>query len=170
VIDRISRRALVLAAAFALLAFPVLRAGDDWERRVSIHADTLIRGVSVPAFRGLDGKTQPAGLYDLNLSKGTQGILIGLLRNGKKVGEFPGKFVPPASRAGMADGSVKPGAKVSDDWEARARLNGIHFDGSSKVGFEYGGIGRISCSNNLHPGGNEGSISFLLPAVQLQGK
>jgi hypothetical protein len=172
-------RALAFAGAIALLASPSLRAMDDWEKRINIHPDTLIRGVSVPsAFKGLDGKTQPSGLYDLKLQKGTQGILIGLLRNGKTVGEFPGKFVPGAAdppggatqghdisvrKAGMGDGSVKPG---------QAQMQDFHFDVSSRVSFgDGGGAGKISCSNNLHPGGaNLGSISFLLPAVQVQGK
>lgn len=182
------KKTMLALAAFALLASPALRAMDDWERRVNIHPDTLIRGVSVPsAFKGLDGKAQPAGMYDVKLQKGTQGILIGLLRNGKTVGEFPGKFVPgaaeppePERKAGgdppggstkghdisirkMGDGSVKPGATQMQDF---------HFDASSKVAFGGGGgAGKISCSNNLHPGGaNLGSISFLLPAVQVQGK
>jgi hypothetical protein len=135
---------------------------DDWERQVKISPDTLIRGVSIPsAFKGLNGKSQPAGLYDVKLHKGTQGILIGLLRNGKTVGEFPGKFVPGAAR--MGDGSVKPG---------QTQMQDFHFDVSSAVSFgEGGGAGKISCSNNLHPGGaNLGSIQFLLPAVQAQGK
>ncbi len=75
----------------------------------------------------------------------------------------------------MADGSVKPGgATKMDDWEARARagMQDIHFDTSSKLSFgSGGGEGKISCSNNLHPGGaNQGSISFLLPAVQAPRK
>jgi hypothetical protein len=117
----------------------------------------LLPAVLPVAFRGLDGKTLPPGPCDLELSQqpGSDAILIGLLRAGKRVGETSGKFVP--------GGSTK-----MDDWEARARQNPneIHFDGSSKVGFEYGGKGRISCSNNLYPGGNAGSIEFLLPAVQ----
>jgi hypothetical protein len=156
VVYRISGRALVLAAAFAL-ASPALRAGDDWERRVNIHADTLIRGVSVPSeFKGLDGRTQPAGLYDFDIEQRGQGILIGLLRNGKRVGEFPGRFVPGEMHP---PDPTKPG---------QTRLHDIHFDASSKVGFEYGGIkGKVSCSNSLHPGGaNLGSIEFQLPAVQ----
>ena len=192
------KKPMLALAAFALLAFPMLRAMDDWERQVKIAPETLIRGVSIPsAFKGLDGKTQPAGLYDVKLRKGTQGILIGLLRNGRTVGEVPGKFVPGAqnnapaapltsqgkdfnSNAGAGapggatqahdisirrtgDGSVKPGA---------AQMQDFHFDVSSRVSFGGGGgAGKISCSNNLHPGGaNLGSISFLLPAVQVQGK
>ncbi len=172
---------LVLAAALALLAAPALRAMDDWERQVKIAPDTLIRGVSVPsAFRGLDGKTHPAGLYDLSIRKGTQGILIGLLRSGKTVGEFAGKFVPGAvnppdpDKSRMGDGSVKQGgATQGHDISVRKAggMQDIHFDASSRVGFEYGGMAKISCSNNLHPGGaNLGSISFLLPAVNVQGK
>ena len=171
------KKTMLALAAFALLASPAVRAMDDWERQVKISPDTLIRGVSIPsAFKGLDGKSQPAGLYDVKLHKGTQGILIGLLRNGKTVGEFPGKFVPGAadppggstqghdiSVRKMGDGSVKPG---------QSQMQDFHFDASSKVAFgDGGGAGKISLSNNLHPGGaNLGSISFLLPAVQVQGK
>jgi hypothetical protein len=76
------------------------------------------------------------------------------------VGEFPGKFVPGAMQP---PDPTKPGP---------ARLQDFHFDASSRVGFEYGGIrGTISCSNNLHPGGaNFGWISFQLPAGQASGK
>jgi hypothetical protein len=156
---------LGLTAALALLASPALRA-DDWEARVKISPDTLIRGVSIPsAFKGLDGTSQPAGLYDLKLHKGTQGILIGLLRNGKTVGEFPGKFVP-----GAAD---PPGGSQGHDISVRKAggTQDIHFDSSSTVYGGGGGSGKISCSNNLHPGGaNLGSIQFQLPAVQAPGK
>jgi hypothetical protein len=153
--------AFALAGALALLASPALRAMDDWERRVNIHPDTLIRGVSIPtAFKGLDGKSQPAGLYDFDIEQRGQGILIGLLRNGKRVAEVPGKFVPGEMHP---PDPTKPG---------QTQLQSFHFDASSKVGFEYGGLkGKVSCSNNLHPGGaNLGSISFLLPAMQVQGK
>ena len=173
---------LVLAAALAFLAAPALRAMDDWERHVKVAPDTLIRGVTIPAaFRGLDGKAQPAGVYDLKLHQGTQGILIGLLRNGKSVGEFPGKFAAgvdptnPNLKNDPGDGSIKQGgATQGHDISIRKTggLHDIHFDVSSRVGFEYGGLrGRISPSNNLHPGGaNLGSISFLLPAVNVQRK
>lgn len=163
------KKTMLALAALSLLASPALRAMDDWERQVKISPDALIRGVSIPsAFRGLDGKTQPAGLYDLRLNKGTQGILIGLLRNGKTVAEFPGKFVPAA----MGDGSVKPGEAQGHDISVRKAggAQDIHFDASSKVAMAHGsggGEGKISCSNSLHPGGaNLGFISFRLPAVQ----
>ena len=163
--NRRPRLSALALAALSLLAAPALRGMDDWERQVKISPDTLIRGVSIPsAFRGLNGKLQPAGLYDLKLNKGTQGILIGLLRNGKTVAEFPGKFAPakvdpsdPNLKAGMGDGSVKP-----------AGTQDIHFDSSSKVAYgSGGGEGKISVSNNLHPGGtNLGTISFQLPPAR----
>jgi hypothetical protein len=155
---------------------------DDWERQVKISPDTLIRGVSIPsAFKGLDGKSHPAGLYDLKLRQGTQGILIALLKSGKTVGEFPGKFVPGAMLTSQGKevnsntwAGAPGGATQAHDISIRKAggTQDIHFDASSRVGFEHGGIGgTISCSNNLHPGGaNLGSISFLLPAVQAQGK
>ncbi len=182
-------RALAFAAALALPAAPALHA-DDWEARAIVNPDTLIRGVPVPsAFRGLDGKTQPPGLYDFRLRKGTQGILIALLKNGKSVAEFPGKFVPgrPDPDSKNAIGAVDPpepdrkaggdppgGATKGHDISIRKAggAQDIHFDASSRVSFGgAGGMGKISCSNNLHPGGaNLGSISFLLPAVNVQGK
>ncbi len=117
----------------------------------------LLPALIPAAFRGLGGNTLPPGPCDVELRQqpGSEAILIGLLRGGKRVGEASGRFVPG-------------GATKMDDWEARARQNPneIHFDGSSKVGFEVGGLGRISCSNNLYRGGNPGSIEFLLPAVQ----
>jgi hypothetical protein len=123
-----------------------------------LDAPVLLLPAVIPvAFRGLDGKMLPPGPCDLELRQqpGSDAILIGLLRGGKRVGEASGRFVPG-------------GATKMDDWEARARQspNQIHFDGSSKVGFEYGGVFRISCSNNLYRGANAGSIEFLLPAVQ----
>jgi len=179
---RILSSALALAGALVLLASPTLRAMDDWERQIKIAPDTLIRGVSIPSpFKGLDGKTQPAGLYDVKLHKGTQGILIGLLRNGKTVGEVPGKFVagePLASQGKDVNSNTwagtPGGATQAHDISVRKAggMQDIHFDASSKVAFgEGGGAGKISCSNNLHPGGaNLGWISFLLPAVQVPGK
>jgi hypothetical protein len=169
--------ALALAAALTLFASPALRAGDDWERRANIHPDTLIRGVSIPsAFKGLDGKTQPPGVYDMDVRQGTQGILIALLKNGRKVAEFTGKFVPgkvdpsdPNMKVGMGDGSVRPSGGSTQGHDISVRKAGgmhdIHFDVASRVGFEYGGKGKISCSLNFHPGGaNLGSIEFQLPA------
>ena len=48
----------------------------------------------------------------------------------------------------------------------------IHFDSSSKVSYgSGGGEGKISLSNNLHPGGaNLGFIWFELPAGRRSGK
>ena len=142
-------------AALALAAAPALF-GEGF--RPIFHPPTITFS-AVPietAFRGTDGKTNPAGKYDFRMQQGTQGILIGLLRNGKTIAEFPGKFVPGANEPPDPD---------------KSRGHDIHFDASSKVGFEYGGKGRVFASSKLHPGGaNLGSISFLLPAVQVQGK
>lgn len=176
---------LALAAAIAVLVSPAARAMDDWERQLKIAPDTLVRGVSIPfAFKGEGGKTHPAGLYDLKLNKGTQGILIGLLKNGKTVGNFPGKFVPgaadpPGENRGAAtgDGSLKQGGATQGHDISIRKAGGaqdIHFDASSRVAFGHGtggGEGKISCSNNLHPGGaNLGFIWFELPAGQASGK
>lgn len=107
----------------------------------------LLPPVQVPsAFKGVDGKTMPAGLYAFELRQGTQGILIGLLRNGQKVAEVPGKFV---------------------GGQATVRMQDFHFDVSSKVSFGGGGgAGKVSCSNNLHPGAILPYIEFTLPAAQ----
>lgn len=171
---------LALAAAFALLASPALRA-DDWEARVKIRPDTLIRGVSVPsAFKGLDGKSHPAGLYDLKLRKGgTQGILIGLLKNGKTAGEFPGRFVPGATNPPAPDRKTgqpppEPDKVRMGDGSVRFLKNSVaqefHFDSSSKVSMAHGGgggEGKVFCTNNLQPGAILPYIEFLLlPAVQ----
>ena len=149
----------ILALGFVALAFlasPALCV-DDWQ----ILPETLIRGVSVSAaFKGLDGKLQPAGNYDLKLHKGKQGILIGLLRNGKTVAEFPGKFVPGASEPPNSDrkGGMRPRV--------------LNFDDSSKVSTGGGGgAGKILVSSTLHPGGaNLGWIEFQLPQGQASGK
>ena len=152
--------ALVIAAAPALF-------GEGF--RPIFHPPTITFS-AVPietAFRGTDGKTNPAGVYDIKVQQGTQGILIGLLHNGKVVGEFPGKFVPGATNPPDPDRKVGVDPPEPD----KSRGHEIHFDASSKVGFEYGGKGRVFASSKLHPGGaNLGSISFLLPAVQVQGK
>ena len=159
---------LSLAAA-AVLASPALVAMDEEAGRPVVLAGTLIRGVTIPsAFKGLDGKTQPAGLYDMNVQQGAQGILIGLFRNGKRVAEVQGRFFSGVVSRFSAGGQAAqpPGAS------SQGNHLQVHFDASSKVSFPGGGgTGKISCSNNLHPGGaNPGSISFLLPAVQVPGK
>ena len=146
-------------AALALTAAPALRADDGF--RPIFHPPTFqIHDVQVKtSFKGLDGKTQPAGLYDFGIEQRGQAILIGLLRNGKRVGEATGKFVP-----GAAD---PPGGSQGHDISVRKAggMQDIHFDASSKVAFgDGGGAGKISCSNNLHPGGaNLGWIQFQLP-------
>lgn len=146
--------ALALAGALAFATAPVLRADDGF--RPIFHPPTLsFRNVRIEsAFKGLDGKTFPAGAYDMDVRQGTQGILIGLLRNGKKLAEFTGKFVPGAMNP------PEPERKAGG-------LRSLHFDTSSKVSFGGGGgAGKISCSNNLHPGGASlGWIEFKLPAM-----
>ena len=174
---------LALAAALAFAAAPALRADDGF--RPIFHPPTLtLRNVRIEsAFKGLDGKTQPAGAYDMDVRQGTQGILIALLKNGRKLAEFPGKFVPgkvdpsdPNSKAGLGDGSVRfsGGSTQGHDISVRKAggMHDIHFDASSKMSHgSGGGEGKISCSNNLHPGGaNLGWIEFKLPAVQSQAK
>ncbi len=155
--------------ALALLSAPRLHAMDEVAILPVVGADTLIRGVSIPsAFRGLDGKPQPPGIYEMSLKQGTQGILIEVLRNGTGVAEVQGRFFSGmVSRfsAGGRDARPAGGSTQGDVLQ-------VHFDASSKVSFGGGGgAGKISCSNNLHPGGaNLGSISFLLPAVKVQGK
>ena len=169
-----TKMTLALAAAAALLATPMVRA-DDWEARAVVNPDTLIRGVTIPqAFRGLDGKSHPGGLYDLKIHQGTQGILIGLLQGGKTIGQFPGKFTfdPPAPiRKAGAD---PPGGAQGHDISVRKAggQQDIHFDVSSKVSFGGGGgAGKISPSVNLHPGGaNLGFIWFELAGGQASGK
>ena len=170
-------------AALAIIAFPTLRA-DDWEARGVVDPGTLIRNIAIPSpFRGLDGKAFPAGAYDMDVRQGTQGILIALLKNGRKVAEFPGKFVPgrvdpsdPNLKAGMGDGSVRPSGGSTQGHDISVRKAGgmhdIHFDGSSRVSYgSGGGEGKISCSLNFHPGGaNLGWIEFKLPAVQTHAK
>jgi hypothetical protein len=168
--------ALALAAALALSAAPALLADDGF--RPIFHPPTLtFRNVRIEsAFKGLDGKTFPAGAYDMDVRQGTQGILIALLRNGKKLAEFPGKFVPGSAKAGMADGSVRPSGGSTQGHDISVRKAGgmqdIHFDVASKVAFGGGGgAGKIACSLNFHPGGaNLGWIEFQLPAVQSLGK
>ena len=168
-------------AALALTAAPALRADDGF--RPIFHPPTFqIHDVQVKtSFKGLDGKTQPAGLYDFGIEQRGQAILIGLLRNGKRVGEVTGKFVagePLASQGKDVNSNTwagTPGGAIqAHDVSVRKAggMQDIHFDASSKVAFgEGGGAGKISCSNNLHPGGaNLGWISFLLPAVQVPGK
>ncbi len=183
---------LVLAAALAFLAAPALRAMDDWERHVKIQPDTLIRGVTVPtAFKGSDGKSHPAGAYEISVRNSPQGILIGLLRDGKQVAEMKGRFFAGIvnrfstgeSRVGDPPGGATQGHDASDRKASPAGTeahmgdgsvrflkqnidSSVHFDPSSEVSFA-GGAGKISC-NNRHPGEvNPCWISFDLPAVQV---
>ncbi len=122
--------------------------------RPTFEAPVLLLPAVLPVpFRGLDGKTQPAGPYDLELKQqpGSDAILIGLLRAGKRVGETSGKFVP--------------GATQMDDWEARAR-RGFRFGAQSKVSF-LGNAGKVGCTNEVKPGSPDpAAIEFLLPAIQ----
>lgn len=161
-------KTLAFAAILALVASPALGAVDEGAGRPVVHDDTLIRGVRIPsAFKGLDGKTYAPGAYDLSVRQETQGILIGLLRNGKRVAEFQGRYFAGVVNRFSAGGRA-PGPAGSSSLAAGLR---VHFDASSRVAFGGGGAGRISCSNKLHPGGaNLGSISFQLPFVQAQAK
>lgn len=115
----------------------------------------LLPAVQVPgSFRGLDGKPQPPGAYELEMRQqpGSDAILIGLLKAGKRVGETTGKFVP--------GGSTK-----MDDWEARVR-RGFRFGAQSRVSFA-GNAGKVGCTNEVMPGSPDpAAIEFLLPAVQ----
>lgn len=127
---------------------PTLPAGAQPAFKLVFTPSTLLLpAAQVPsAFKGADGKALPAGSYAFELRQGTQGILIGLLRNGQRVAEVPGKLV---------------------GGEANARMQDFHFDVSSKVSFGGGGgAGKISCSNNLHPGAILPYIEFQLPAVK----
>ncbi|HSB36478.1 MAG TPA: hypothetical protein VLH41_06340, partial [Thermoanaerobaculia bacterium] len=61
------KKTLFSLAAVGLLASPALLATDEQAVRPVVRADTLIRGVQIPfAFRGLDGKTQPPGIYEMS--------------------------------------------------------------------------------------------------------
>jgi hypothetical protein len=114
----------------------------------------LVPAVIPVAFRGLGGNTLPPGPCDLELRQqpGSDAILIGLLRAGKRLAETSGKFVP--------GGSTK-----MDDWEARAR-RGFRFGAQSHVSFA-GNAGKIGCTNEVSPGQPDpAAIEFLLPAVQ----
>ena len=139
---------LAFTLALAFVARP-LRATDGEAERPVVHADTLIRGVPVPsAFKGEGGRTYPPGAYDVSVRQSPQGILIGLVRNGKPVAEVKGRYF----------------TGVVNRFSAGGHAASIHFDASSRVSFAGGGAGKISCSHDLHPGAtNLGSISFLLP-------
>ncbi len=161
-------------AALAALAVAVAPVPAAEPFRPVFHPPTLtIRNVRVPtSFRGLDGKPQAPGVYDFEVARTPQGILVGLLRNGKRVGEVAGRLtsvvVDPSDPSGNAadpPGGATKGHDISVRKNAAPR--DVHFDVSSKVSFG-GGAGKISCSNNPHPNrSNPCWISFDLPAVQM---
>jgi hypothetical protein len=166
-LDRIrtSLGALVLAASFALPASAALNA-----YRPAIDGKVLsFQNVQIGTFRGADGMSQPAGPYELRVQQGAQGILIGLLHNGKTLAEFPGKFVPGLTPP--PDPDRKVGNLPPDPIRARGAQD-LHFDASSKVATGGGGgAGKIFPSSKLHPGGaNLGWIEFQLPQGHASGK
>lgn len=168
---------LLLSAALGLAATAALNA-----YRPAIDGKVLsFQNIQIVAFRGADGMSRSAGPYELRIQQGAQGILIGLLRNGKTVGEFPGKFAAgmgqppdPIRAAGMGEPpepSRAAGMGEPPD-PGRAAGKALHFDSSSRIAFEQGGrTVKIFPSNQLHPGGaNLGWIEFQLPAGQASGK
>lgn len=169
---------LALAGSGALAADKILK-GDQF----------VVAGVNFPQpFKTPSGQILKAGVYDLKVvSDGTEGVLIGLLKGGKQVGQLRGiaKALPvdqgvrkqPAGGPGMAlpvDQGVKlqptprggqaAGAVVPLDNKA---FRDLGFTPASPVSF-LGGTGKISCSNNLQPGGaNLPYIEFaFVPAIQ----
>jgi len=163
------KKTMPALVALALLSAPALHATDEVAGRPAVQPGMLLRNVTIPsAFRGLDGKTHPPGVYEMSVKQGTQEILIEVLKNGKRVAEVQGRYfsgLVSGFSSGEREARPAGGSTQRDDFQ-------VHFDASSKVSFGGGGgAGKISCSNNLHPGGaNLGSISFLLPAVKVQGK
>jgi hypothetical protein len=158
--------AFLLPATLALTASAALNA----YRPAIDQQGVSFQNVQIPsAFVGLDGKTQPPGAYELHVKQGPQSILIGLLRNGKTVAEFQGKFVEGATPPPDPDRNV--GKLPPDPIKARGPQD-LHFDASSKVSTGGGGgAGKIFPSSKLHPGGaNLGWIEFQLPQGQASGK
>ena len=137
----------------AVVARTLGSAGQDQPRRLSGTCDPH------PSAH-LDGKSHPGGIRP-QAASGTQGILIGLSK-GEDDRELPASSFLRDTRPTRQQG----GPRLS------IRKQVIHFDGSSKVGFVYGGAkGKISPSANAHPGGvNLGFIWFELPAGQASGK
>jgi hypothetical protein len=167
---------LALTGGGALAADKILK-GDQF----------VVTGVNFrQPFKTPSGQILKAGVYDLKVvSDGTEGVLIGLLKEGKQVGQLRGiaHFVNfgdlrPTPRDGKA-GSGSPGQAVPGDQNVKLQPAGISvpldnkafrdlgFTPASPVSFG-GGSGKISCSLNFHPGSpNRPYIEFdFLPDTQ----
>lgn len=162
---------LALTGGGALAADKILK-GDQF----------VVAGVNFPQpFKTPSGQVLKAGVYDLKVvSDGTEGVLIGLLKGGKQVGQLRGivKALPvdqgvklqPAGGPGMAL-PVDQGIKLQPTPRGGKAFRDLGLTPASAVSFG-GGLGKISNSNNLHPGGaNLPNIEFaFLPAAQAPGK
>ena len=158
---------LALAGSGILAADKILK-GDQ----------LVVAGVNFPQpFKTPSGQILKAGVYDLKvISEGGDGVLIGLLQGGKQVGQLRGivKALPvdqgvrkqPAGGPGMAL-PVDQGIKLQPTTRGGKAFQDLGFTPASPVSF-LGGTGKISCSNNLQPGGaNLPYIEFaFVPAIQ----
>lgn len=152
----------------------------------------VVAGVNFPQpFQTPSGQVLKAGLYDLKVvSDGTEGVLIGLLKGGKQVGQLRGTVMQggepycggcykPQKRSGgpgMAlpvDQGIKlqptpRDGKAGSGTDPQGGIGPIDnkafhdlgLSPASPVSFG-GGSGKISCSNSLRPGcANAPSIEF----------
>jgi hypothetical protein len=209
-------RSTAMKKILTVLAILALTGGGAFAADKILKGDQfVVAGVNFPQpFQTPSGQVLKAGLYDLKVvSDGTEGVLIGLLKGGKQVGQLRGTVMQggepycggcykPQKRSGgpgMAhyDHAVtrpaEPGAgderpnplpvdqgiklqptprdgkagSGTDPQNAPKAFRDLGFSPASPVSFG-GGLGKISNSNTLQPGGaNAPSIEFaFVPAVQ----
>jgi hypothetical protein len=174
--------ALLLPAALGLATLPApaiewtyARKGDQF----------VVAGVNFPEpFRTPNGQILKAGVYDLSVvSEGADGILIGLLKGGKQVGQLRGivKALPvdqgvriqPAGGPGMAlpvDQGIKlqptprdsKAGSGTDPQNAPKAFHDLGLVPGSRVSF-FGGKGKISSTSRSQPAANLPYIEFECP-------
>ena len=171
-----------ILTAFALFA---LTGGGALMADKLLKGDQFtIAGVNFPQpFQTTSGQILKAGVYDLKVvSDGTVGVLIGLFKEGKQVGQLRGTVMQGGTPycGGCGDhqqGSGSPGKALPVDQGVKLQPGGaigpienkvqpagivtpsdnkafrdLGLSPASAVSFG-GGSGKISNNNHLHPGG-----------------
>jgi hypothetical protein len=172
--------ALLLPAALGLATLPA--PAIEWTY-VLKGDQFVIQGVNFPKpFKTPSGQILKAGAYDLKVvSDGTEGVLIGLLKEGKQVGQLRGiaHFVNfgDLRRGSGGPGEALPvdqGIKLqptprdskagsgTDPQNAPKAFRDLGFTPVSPVSF-FGGKGKISSTSRSQPAANLPYLEFEIP-------